>query len=222
MTSDLQKQIEKTVTNGVGYRGFSQKDIDRATNPFFHEDDLDLQAHLGMMEYSAADNDFSKQILLHQVMDIGKIKQRLVAYGLENQVNFQTPDEVNSAITQMYQNKERIKSEKESPYGSILIKNFDPDRIQTSAIRDLELSLNAKPLKSFRVMSKEDEQREFDRGYASRISEINQAERRFNAQVSVALDDSVISSSDAFKYQTGSMFSPFERLKEKARQDYRF
>ena len=218
--TQIQKEIEKKVTNGLGYRGFSQRDFERATNPLYHEDDLDLQAHLGMMDYAVADNDFSKQVILGRVMDLGKVRERLVAYGLEGQVNYETPDQVNAAVDGVYRAKEAAKREREDPIMIHYTQKFDPSERQDSVVRDLEFSLSAKPFQSNLIKPREDEQRDTDKWYAGRMDDINRAERRFQAQLNVAVEDGKVDSSDAFRFQTGGIFNPFERLKEKARQDY--
>ena len=111
----MQKQIESTVTNGIGYREKSGYTLRRLYEALKHgmvlgDTEIDLQIHLGKLETITAESDFAKNLIWKQILALGEAASQLSTYGLRGKI--QTPEEVSSLI-QGYFMKKKIENAKQ-------------------------------------------------------------------------------------------------------------
>ena len=126
----MQKQIENTVTNGIGYRessGYALRRLDEALKHGMVLDDteLDLQMHLGGLDAITAESDFARNFIWEQVFALGKIANQLSTYGVRG--NIQTPEDVSSLLQGYFMRKSMEKAEQEgglNPINKSPIENF--------------------------------------------------------------------------------------------------
>lgn len=112
----MQKQIERTVTNGIGYRessGYALRRLDEALKHgmVLGDTELDLQMHLGGLDAITAESDFARNFIWEQIFALGEIKNQLSTYGIRG--NIQTPEDVSSLIQGYFMRKSREKAEQE-------------------------------------------------------------------------------------------------------------
>ena len=112
--TQIQKQIEKTVTNGLGYRdinGYVLRRLGEMRKYDFAlaDTELDLQMNLGVLETITAESDWRKKLLWKQVLALCEIADQFPIYPIRGMI--QTPENVNSLL-QNYFLRERVEAQR--------------------------------------------------------------------------------------------------------------
>ena len=126
----MQKQIEKSVTNGIGYRessGYALRRLDEALKygMALSDTELDLQMHLGGLDAITAESDFARNFIWEQVFALGEIAGQLSTYGIRG--NIKTPEDVSSLIQGYFMRKSMEKAEQDrglNPIDKSQFENF--------------------------------------------------------------------------------------------------
>ena len=104
----------------------------------------------------------------------------------------------------------------------ILIEKFDARDEMERAVQRLSM-LMIKPIQSFLINHPEEEARISQQQRDKALSEINLAQQSYTERLESAKDAGEIDSKDYFRAQrdASGMFSPFERMRQEAREEYR-